>query len=52
MVAPSENLLQGLPDLKHWNKITGMAYNKTKSKKKDELDDQVTIDLVVKVAVI
>lgn len=36
--------MQGLPDMKRWNKITGMAYNKTKSKKKDELGDQVCSD--------
>lgn len=33
--------MQGLPDLKRWKKITGMAYNKTKSDKKNELADQV-----------
>ncbi|CAN0193841.1 unnamed protein product [Scytosiphon promiscuus] len=38
----SDDESKGLPDMKQWNKITGMAYNKTKSKKKDELGDQVT----------
>ncbi|CBN74649.1 Sulfotransferase [Ectocarpus siliculosus] len=38
----SEDESKGLPDMKGWKKITGMAYNKTKSKKKDELGDQVT----------
>ena len=32
--------IQGLPTREHWKKITGMAYNKTKSKKKDELAEQ------------
>ncbi|CAM9709641.1 unnamed protein product, partial [Ectocarpus sp. 13 AM-2016] len=38
----SEDESKGLPDMKKWKKITGMAYNKTKSKKKDELGAQVT----------
>eukprot|EP00752_Nemacystus_decipiens_P004724 g4307.t1 len=41
----SDDKSKGLPDLKQWNKITGMDYNKTKSKKKDELGDQVTDDV-------
>lgn len=41
----ARNASQGLPDMKRWNKITGMAYNKTKSKKKDELGDQARIIL-------
>ncbi len=43
--------MQGLPDMKRWNKITGRAYNKTKSKKKDELGDQVWYAAMVVVVV-
>ncbi|CAM9653464.1 unnamed protein product [Laminaria digitata] len=41
----SEDESKGLPDMTRWRKITGMAYNKTKSKKKDELGSQVTDDV-------
>ncbi|CAM9898341.1 unnamed protein product [Ascophyllum nodosum] len=40
-----EDESKGLPTREHWKKITGMAYNKTKSKKKDELAEQVTDEL-------
>lgn len=36
------DVIQGLPDRQTWNKITGMAHNKTKSKKKNELEYQVS----------
>eukprot|EP00903_Cladosiphon_okamuranus_P016125 g14881.t1 len=41
----SDDESKGLPNLKRWQKITRMAYNKTKSEKKDELSDQVTDDV-------
>lgn len=52
LLTPTKNRLQGLPDPKRWNMITGMDYNKTKSKKKDELGDQVTIVVAVVVVMV